>query len=492
MNRSDPSDRRTRLADTPSELMRSATFGYELSTYPNLWHWLSVADMAHVVALAEAGVIERAAARELLLGLLGSHDQPMPPLDPGKGDLYSNRHAWLRERLGDAADMIATGRARREATTIAWHLESRSRLEDAITSLKTLIERLLALAQEHRSSLMPDFTYLQHAHPTTLGHYLLTFAYPLRRDLERLASALQEMNRSPAGAGSVNGSRLPLDREQMARLLEFDGLMVHTRDAMWAPDVAFGVGSPVLSAFVTIDRLVEELQIWSTYEFGFFEPADAHARTSVIMPQKKNPYGLAMLRGRARDALGRFVSIVATNLTPTGQPDNRITAYGEVPGLLNDLATSALLLDEHLQDGEFDVDRMSRAAGRAHTSATEICDWLTLERGVSNGQAHAIVGYAVRLATARSSEFLNIEDLDSAASELGIHSPNIDEATLQSLQDPATILSERRGRGSAADLQFMVGDLESSLETVPGPRFSGFEQRFLTMINEKTDEWNPQ
>lgn len=492
MSTPDPMDRTTRLGQAPSELMETVTFGYELERHSSLWHWLSIADMAHVVALGEAGILDQDLVHELLRGLYESHMDAMPPLDPSKGDLYTNRQAWLRERLGSVTGSIATGRARREATTLAWHLECRLRIEAAIDAIAKLVVTLLVLAEEHRSALMPDFTYLQHAHPTTLGHYLLTFAYPFRRDLDRLVAAMNGINQSPAGSGSVNGSRLPLDREALARSLEFDGLIVHTRDAMWAPDIALEVISPAMSAFVTIDRFAEELQIWSTTEFGFFEPADQHARTSVIMPQKKNPYGLAMLRGHAREALGRVVSVIATNLTPTGQPDNRIVAYADVPELIGRLTGAALLLAEHVKTGRFRIDRMSDAARDGHTSATEICDWLTLERGLSNGEAHAIVGRAVRLSIDRGGETFVVNDLLNAAKQLGMPEPDIDPAVLQSLQEPATIVGERRGRGSTADLDSMISDLHLSLDALPTPRYLDFEDRYLTAIRKKTGEWNRQ
>lgn len=280
----------------------------------------------------------------------------------------------------------------------------------------------------------------------------------------------------------MNGSRIPIDREKLARDLWFDGLVTHTRDAMWAPDIALDPMWATMSAMVTIDRLAEELQIWSTAEFSYFEPADRHARTSVIMPQKKNPYGLAMIRGHARDEVGHLVSVITTNLTPTGQPDNRVKAYGQVPMSLRRLEGSAGLLAEHLEMGEFDTASMSRSAGKNFTTATEICDWMTLEHEVSNRDAHSVIGRAVREAIARGSEVLEVDDISLAARELGVELPRISADALASIQDPASTVRQRVGVGAVTDVSRMIADLSAELDNVPSARFSDFESGYLDSI----------
>lgn len=482
--------RGARLTESHSELMKTIAFGLELDEYSDLWRWLSIADMAHVRCLWDSGVIDPELGSELLRELLAIHSEPIPDLDAGLGDLYNNRDAMLRERVGPISDWIHTGRARREATTLAWQLESRHQMERTIAAVRQLVSTMTNLARSHSADLMPDFTYLQHAHPTTLGHYILTFAYPLSRDLDRLVAALERVNRSPAGSGSVNGSRFGLDRAKMAADLEFDGLIVHNRDAMWAPDIALEPASIALSAFVTIDRLAEELMIWSTSEFAYFETADRHARTSVIMPQKKNPYGLAMIRGRARSALGTLVTVVSSNFTPSGQPDNRVFAYGQVPQMLRDLTGTALLLAEHLELGEFDTDRLREASSEGFTASTEICDWMTQQHGVSNRTAHTVVGRAVRVAIDRGHTEIAVGDLAAAAEALGLDLPPISEEDLATLQDPAETISQREGRGSVADIDTMADSLTDQLANLPDPRFDRFEERFIAATAALIEERN--
>jgi argininosuccinate lyase len=468
--------------------MARTTFGAELEIYPQLWRWLSIGDMAHLRGLRAAGAVTNDDYVELMRGLYDMHSLEPEDLDPAVGDLFSNRAALVHTQLGDLAETLHLGRARREATTLAWHLETRERLETSIEAVKDLVAGILKVAENHSKTIMPDFTYLQHAQPTTLAHYLLAFAFPLLRDLERLTTALDNMNLSPAGGGSVNGSRIGLDREAIARDLGFHGVIRHTRDAMWAPDIAIAAMSGALSAFVTIDRLAEELQVWATSEFGYFEPADRHSRISVIMPQKKNPYGLAMIRGHARNELGRLVAVITTNMTPTGQPDNRVFAYGHAPASLKTLAAVASLVAEHLEFGSFNTKAMARSAARGYMAATDVSDWLTLVHGMKNRDAHALVGRAVRLAIERRAKSLASEDLKAAAAHLGIPLPQFTTEDFDAICDPHDIIESRQGTGSVSDVPGMIQELVMRLASVSTDRFGGFEARYLEGVAQELDQ----
>lgn len=143
---------------------------------------------------------------------------------------------------------------------------------------------LVNLAEHHKLSVMPDYTYLQAAQPTSFGHYLLGFVYPLLRDLERLALLLKQLNCSPMGCGSTNGSRLARGREQLAALLGFNSPIPHTRDAMWQADLTIESAAILTNSSITLSRLAEDVQIYNTQEFGLIQLDDSHARASKSMP----------------------------------------------------------------------------------------------------------------------------------------------------------------------------------------------------------------
>ena len=382
-----------RLAEPPSAVLIES-FGEEMAYAPFLYEGLSWADLAHVCMLIETGIVPAEPGRRLLEELVALHDGGLAvvQVEAKWGDLYNNRDAELRRRLGSDAGWLHAGRARREALTLGWLLHLRRAGAQLSQALADLLDAAAAVAEAHAETLMPDFTYLQHAHPTTLGHYLLGFAYPIARDAERLDAALRQADASPAGAASTNGSRLPLDRDRMRSLLGFSGMVVHDRDAMWQSDVPIALSAVLVSLATTAARLAEELQIWATAEFDFVELADRHCRTSVIMPQKKNPYALTFIRGKAREMDGHLVSVVTTNQTPSGQVDNRNTAYELVPRDLTQVRTLALLLTEILTTARFNRERLRHQADEGLTAGTELADLLLQRERIDARTAHEIVG----------------------------------------------------------------------------------------------------
>ena len=441
----------SRLTRGPAPALAQSAFTDELTAAPYVAPWLGVADLAHVAMLARAGVVERRTAARLLRGLLAlEQEQSSVHLDPAVGDLYNNRDVFLRDRLGADAGFIHAGRPRREATTIAWQLACRERIVLVGAALARFVDVLIARAVEHRATVMPDYTYMQAAQPTTLGHYLLGFVYPMLRDDQRLVSAFALVNRSPAGSGSVNGSRFDFDREWVAQLLSFDAVVTHTRDAMWAPDMATEQLGALVTICTNLDRLVEDTQIWTSEEFGYVDLDDGHSRASVIMPNKKNPYSLAWMRGRARFLIGRWVSVVSTFMTPTGQPDNRITSYVEVPAALEDVQRCLDLAADVFRCATFDVAGMEAAATRGYLYASDLCDLLVEGTGIDNRSAHRIVGLAVRDRIARGGGPIEVLDIARAADALEIELAAVDADELDLVKQPERLIALRRSVGGAA------------------------------------------
>jgi argininosuccinate lyase len=299
---------------------------------------------------------------------------------------------------------------------------------------------------------MPDYTYLQQAHPTTLGHYLLSFAYPMLRDLDRLEGCFRRTNVSPGGGGSINGSRLPLDRERLARLLGFEGVIPNTRDAMWQADGPIEVMALVTALLVNLDRLAEDLMIWATQEFALVDLADRHARASVIMPQKKNPYSLAFIRGVTGVQIGRLASMAAVGKTPSAQVDNRIFAHGEIPRAL-DLAIDAARLMRGVVGGlSVNAPLMASRARDGYAQATDLAEVLMREAGITYRDAHRVVGLVVRVGLERGLPMMEIgSDLIDEAARAMLGRPlTLSPAAVAEAVDPERIVASRAGTGGAA------------------------------------------
>jgi len=442
----------SRLASGPAAELVQSAFARELTDQLALFKGMSLADMAHTVMLIEAGIIPPAEGSALLSALLALHEYPADfNPSPELGDLYTNREAWLASRT-TAVGWLGAGRARRESTTTGYRLTVRSYVLAFASALTKCGSALVERAGEYRSALMADYTYLQPAQPTTFGHYLLGFAYPLLRDLDRLLVLFNRTNQSPAGCGSVNGSRLPQNRERLSELLGFDGLAQHARDAMWQPDNPIESLSIIVSALVNMDRLAEDLQIFATAEFDLVELADGHTRASVIMPQKKNPYALAYVRGATNELIGMQASVAALGRTPSGQVDNRIFIYGDVPRALQMAMGVAELMSGVLAGMSFHSSLAAARLESGFTTATDLAETITLETGLDFRTAHRIVGRLVREATLnnRTMRELTTADLDRAAQEI-LHRPlHLLETAFTHATDPATAIAARKGIGGAA------------------------------------------
>lgn len=461
------------FGESPSDELIRTAYAREAGDTAILYKGMSLADIAHVVGLVESKIIPRQAGGELLWALLEIH--PSPPVDfavdPARGDSYSNREAYLR-MLTPSAGWLSAGRARRESTTTGYRIAVRERLLSLAGALSDCAAAALEQCDAHQATLFPDYTYLQPAQPTVFAHYLLTFVYPMLRDLERLGDAFGRTNVSPAGCGSVNGSRLPLDRKALSEMLGFDRPIAHARDAMWQADGPIENAALITGVLVNLDRLAEDLQIFSTLEFGLVELSDRHARASVIMPQKKNPYSLAYLRGLAGASIGTLAAMSAVAKTPSGQIDNRMFAYGDIPRALDQATDAARLMADVLRGLTVKTDVAKQRAGQEFLGATDLAEVIMLECEIDYKTAHRVVARAVREAHESSEtgepgkSALSVERLEAIAEatigkKLGLSKKKIREAL-----DPRSIVATRNGVGGAASesVSEMITECKRSLK----------------------------
>jgi argininosuccinate lyase len=463
-----------RLRKGPAQELVNSANTLEVSYAPMLYEGMSLADIAHVIMLMETEIVPRALGLELLGVLLEADRIPAPefPLDPAWGDVYKNRERYVNQSVPEAGGWLRAGRARREATNIGYRLAVRWRLLSLLQALAQLAEVTVARAEEHADTVMPDYTYLQQAQPTTLGHYLLGFVYPMLRDVERLRACFQRINLSPGGIASVNGSRLPLDRKRLAELLGFDGIVLHTRDAMWQADTPIEITSAATALLVNLDRLAEDLQVWSTREFNLVELADGFARTSAIMPQKKNPYSLTYVRGLANVTIGHLVAMASVGRTPSGQPDNRIFAYGDVPRLLDQTREAVRLMAGVVGTLEVHGELMAQRASQGFSQATDLAEVIMQSYGLPYLRAHEIVG---RLAAMIADEDLpagqiTVGMVDAAAQEVIGQRLGLSPELLSEALDPSAIVATRTGPGGAAPgpMKTMIADCRELLVQIEG------------------------
>lgn len=456
-----------KLKSAPADSLVASAFTNELKQQAGLFSAMGLVDLAYTVTGINTGIVPARAGGELVTKLLELHSQPdsFAPR-PEAGDLYTNREAWLRQRTA-ASGWLGAGRARREATTTAFLVVLRQRLLALLSSLTAFGQALKQRAGDFKQAYMPDYTYLQAAQPTTFGHYLTGFLYPVLRDCERIEQLYRRVNSSPMGCGSTTGSRLAVDRRQMADLLGFDGLAVHTRDAMWQADIPIESAAVFCSCAVNMSRLAEDLQIFSSREFALVELADQHARASRIMPQKKNPFALTHIRSVCNELVGLMTSVNAMARTPSGQPDNRLWIYGAVPDAVSNLLNAVYLLTDVTLNMHFRAERAEKLLDDPSIMATDLAETLVLRGNIDYRSAYNLVAGLCR----ENREQGGIKHIDAgilneaAVSVLGHEITIGDEEIRQALDPRRSVESHTEpGTPAAGSMQEMLDDCEKKLK----------------------------
>src|SRR5438094_4649137 len=459
-----------RLRGGAADELVAAAYAAESAHGPRLARGLSLADLAHAVALIEGGDLAGEDAKALLRGLIELHAIPADefPWDPSLGDAFNAREAELELRVGRAAaGWLSAGRPRREAFRVALRLTARAGARELHEALVDQGAALARHARATRTALATDYTYLQAAQPTTVGHLLLAYAYPALRDADRARASHAALGASVAGAGGSAGSRWSLDRARLAQLLGSEGLVEHAKDAAWQVDVYLELLATLAIAATHQSQLGQDFEIYASQEFGLLELADAHSRASALMPQKKNPYALAAIRTQASQAAGDLAAAVATLHTGSARTDHFHLLNGTVPRALDEALAIARLTASVLDDIELRPARFEQIARDSFVTAADVADVLALVGGLDYRSAHKVVGRAVRelVEAGESTSALTPARL-SAAAHAVIWTPiELDDATLRPALDPAACAAARLqiGSSSEAAMGAMLAGLDATL-----------------------------
>jgi argininosuccinate lyase len=355
--------------------------------------------LAHARMLLHRGLLSDEEERAIRLGLeaiASEIEAGTFPIDPGLEDIHMNVEARLRERIGPAAGRLHTGRSRNDqvATDLALYLRDASAA--AQRGLLGLRRTLTARAREHLDTVLPGYTHLQRAQPVRLAHHWLAYVEMLARDGARFRDLAGRLRLCPLGAGALAGTTLPLDREETARALGFDGPARNSMDAVASRDAALEFLAATAIAMVHLSRLAEELVLWSSAEFGFVELADAYSTGSSLMPQKKNPDVPELVRGKSGRAIGNLVALL-TVLKGLPLTYNRDLQEDKEP-VFDSAATlrdSLEVMAGAVATLRVDVARMREAASDPMLLATDLAEALVRAR-VPFREAHEAVGRIVK------------------------------------------------------------------------------------------------
>ena len=418
-----------------------------------LWREDIQGSIAHVTMLGEQDIIPEAEAqiiRNALEEIRQGIESGEMQFDSTSEDIHSAVETLLRDLIGPLAGKLHTARSRNDQVTTDTRLYLRSMIDEIDSCLQafqyTLLEKANAELGEDGAAptVLSGYTHLQHAQPVLLSHHLLAYFWMFQRDRERLKDCRKRANQLPLGACALAGTGFPISRERVADLLEFDGVMENSMDAVSDRDYSMEFLSCGALIGVHCSRLAEEVILWNSPEFGYVELDDSVTTGSSIMPQKKNPDVAELARGKSGRLIGNLIALI-TVMKGLPLAYNKDMQEDKEP-LFDTIDTLLMLLPAFcrtLASAQFRRERMSQAMFRDFSTATDLAD-LLVRKDMPFRDAHHVVGRIVRYCIDAK---IGLEDL--SAETLLSFAPEFGEDAGQA----ATILSSvnsRISRGGSA------------------------------------------
>jgi len=389
--------------------------------------------IAHVRMLTRQAIITQENADLILSGLMSIHEE----IDNGVfdfkielEDIHMNIESRLFEKIGDVAGQLHTGRSRNDQISLDMRLYMKEAINQTIIRLVEVQKVLLYLAEENIEVIMPGYTHLQKAQPILFPHYLLAYFEMMSRDIERFQSCLKRTDVLPLGSGALAGVTYSIDRDFLARELELNHISKNSIDAVSDRDFVLEYESNAAIAMMHLSRFAEEVIIFSSAEFGFWEIDEAYATTSSIMPQKKNPDVAELIRGKTGRVYGSLVSLLTVM---KGLPLAYNRDMQEDKQFLFDVVDTLLscleIFSGMIRTLHINAETMHKASIGNYTLATDIADYL-VRKGLSFRDAHNIVGKLVQYAASEGKNFSEMS-LDEYRSFSTLFSTEIYDITVE-------------------------------------------------------------
>ena len=354
--------------------------------------------IAHAAALQKAGLLtpeERQQVESGLRAIEREIDEGKFSFRPELEDVHMNIESALTARIGPAGAKLHTARSRNDQVALDLRLYLRHEAGEIRRLIAQLQRALVDFAGKYHQAVIPGYTHLQRAQPVLVAHYFLAYVEMLQRDTDRFSDAARRINRMPLGSGAIAGSTIALDREYIAKLLDFPEVTRNSMDAVSDRDFVAEVLFALALTGVHLSRLSEDLILFASSEFKFIRLSDAYSTGSSLMPQKKNPDVCELIRGKTGRLLGNLVSLLTTlkGLPMTYNRDmqeDKEAVFDSIDQVKMALEVYAGMIPEI----EIDVARARTAAEDPALLATDLADYLVLH-GLPFRQAHEVIGKLV-------------------------------------------------------------------------------------------------
>jgi argininosuccinate lyase len=415
---------------------------------------LMAINYAHLVMLAERGIIAAADTRALRDALDGiSLDRVRQVLYDGTyEDLFFYIERLIDQACGaEVAGRLHTARSRNDLAMTMYRMRQREFIAALAGATLDLREALIALAERHKESVYGAHTHTQPAQPTTIAHYLLAIIEQLERDAVRLAAAYESTNRNPLGACAITGTGFAIDRDRTSELLGFTGPTCNTYGSIATVDYLLESVSATSVLIVGLGRVIQDLLLWCTVEFGYLRLSDGFVQGSSIMPQKRNPVALEHARAIGSKAVGQAQAIVTTvHNTPFGDiVDTEDDLQPLVASMFRDATRMVTLVAAAMRLADFNVEKLASRAGEGGTTLTELADTLVRDHGLPFRNAHAIAALLLKARTEDASAALS-DSLAKASNAILGHPLRYSEEDLQRIMSPRHFVEVRTTYGGPA------------------------------------------
>ncbi|MGA1840681.1 MAG: argininosuccinate lyase [bacterium] len=452
---------------------------FEQGTHPDVERFTSSLDfdkrlypfdiqgsIAHARMLGFVGLITKRESEELIRGLKEIReelDNGQFPFNPSLEDIHMNIESRLIQKLGPAGGKLHTARSRNDQVALDMRLYIMNELNGILDQLRSLQEAILNRARDHIQTLMPGYTHLQRAQPVVFAHHLMAYFEMFKRDRERFGDCLRRVRIMPLGSGALSGTTLPIDRESVARELGFDSISENSLDAVSDRDYILEFLSASSILMMHLSRFAEEIILWTTTEFGFIELPDSLCTGSSLMPQKKNPDLIELVRGKTGRVYGHLMSLL---VTMKGLPlsynrdmqEDKEPLFDTVDTLKGALSIIKLCVEKM----SLAEDRMRAALDTGFLEATDLAEYL-VKKGVPFREAHHIVGRVVLEALNKGCRNLSSFTVD----DLKVYSEHFDEDVVSYLEpDDAAARKDIPGGTSPLKVKEAIGRAEEYLKSL--------------------------
>ncbi len=455
-----------RFEELPSKEMVDFLSGRDVKGIPPCDERLISYDLwgnrAHVLMLYQQGLLSKQDGKKIVRGLREVetlHQKGKFRLDASKEDVHSNIESYLIERMGiESGGKVHTGRSRNDQIVLDMRLYLRDQALEYVEALIFLVETLIRKADEHRSTIMPGYTHHQHAMATTFGHLLLSFAEALERDVRRFSQWVSLFNENPLGAAAAYGTTFHLNRQLTAKLLGFDGATENVTDSItqrWEPEAELAYDAAVMMDHLS--TMAQSLILLSTREFNMIRLNDRHCTGSSIMPQKRNPCSLEVIKAKTSFAHGMMLSLLSLGkaLFMGYNRDTQWTKYW-IMDLVDESKPALSVMADIIRLMQVNKAQMLRLAQEEFIGATPLMEWLIGYGHLPMRKAKMVVERAVKYSEKEGKEKVSHQSFMKALGEMKINL-SVNEQDVDEVQRPERILTKPLSVGAPSKKRIEEG-----------------------------------